>query len=62
MILTKYTLIIIIIISPFGIKSVLCKSLLMFGLPVVIVNGIFSFFQEYKAERILSSLSDMIPK
>ncbi|MDV3185016.1 MAG: cation-transporting P-type ATPase [Candidatus Phytoplasma australasiaticum] len=29
---------------------------------VVIVNGIFSFFQEYKAERILSSLSDMIPK
>ncbi|MDO8057268.1 cation-translocating P-type ATPase [Candidatus Phytoplasma gossypii] len=29
---------------------------------VVIINGIFSFFQEYKAEKILSSLSDMIPK
>jgi calcium-translocating P-type ATPase len=29
---------------------------------VVIVNGIFSFFQESKAEKILSSLSDMMPK
>ncbi|MFR0367998.1 cation-translocating P-type ATPase [Candidatus Phytoplasma palmae] len=29
---------------------------------VVIVNGIFSFFQEHKADKILSSLSEMIPK
>ncbi|WBL31447.1 cation-translocating P-type ATPase [Candidatus Phytoplasma sacchari] len=29
---------------------------------VVIVNGIFSFFQERKADKILSSLNDMIPK
>ncbi|MDO8168227.1 cation-translocating P-type ATPase [Candidatus Phytoplasma melaleucae] len=29
---------------------------------VVVVNGVFSFFQEHKAEKILSSLSDMIPK
>ncbi|WIA07840.1 MAG: cation transport ATPase, P-type [Candidatus Phytoplasma cynodontis] len=29
---------------------------------VVIVNGIFAFFQERKADKILSSLTDMIPK
>nr|WP_026072037.1 cation-transporting P-type ATPase [Milkweed yellows phytoplasma] len=29
---------------------------------VVIVNGIFAFLQESKAEKILSSLSDMMPK
>ncbi|WP_341266823.1 cation-transporting P-type ATPase [Candidatus Phytoplasma fraxini] len=28
---------------------------------VVIINGIFSFFQELKTDKILSSLSDMIP-
>lgn len=28
---------------------------------VVIVNGLFSFFQEYKADRALSQLADMIP-
>ncbi|WCA22503.1 cation-translocating P-type ATPase [Candidatus Phytoplasma oryzae] len=29
---------------------------------VIIVNGFFSFFQERKADKILSSLNDMIPK
>ncbi|TVY12283.1 cation-translocating P-type ATPase [Candidatus Phytoplasma pini] len=29
---------------------------------VVVINGIFSFFQEYKADKILSSLNDMMPK
>ncbi|QTX03082.1 cation transport ATPase, P-type [Candidatus Phytoplasma luffae] len=31
-------------------------------LSVVIVNGVFSFFQEYKTEKILSDLGNMIPK
>ncbi|MEZ0180254.1 cation-translocating P-type ATPase ['Camptotheca acuminata' phytoplasma] len=31
-------------------------------LTVIFINGIFSFIQEYKAEKILSSLGDMIPK
>lgn len=29
---------------------------------VIVINGVFSFSQEYKADKMLSSLGNMIPK